>query len=101
MLFLQCSQKGSGCRCFDTGLFVLSTNVHMPVRKPSTVMYRIYKIIESEKYNVDLSCASFHFGEIFNSIDDSYWYYKTYYKGIIDEHAPLKCKTIVITMHHT
>ncbi len=57
-------------------------------------MYRTYKKFDTEKYNYDLLCAPFHVGEIFDSIDDSYWYYETLVKGIVDEHAPMKCKTV-------
>ncbi len=93
-------KRVQGVECFDTGLsdfhhmVLFSTKVHVPARQPRKIIYRTYKKFDAEKYNHDLSCAPFHVGGIFDSIDDSYWYYETLLKGIIDEHAPLKCKTV-------
>ncbi len=55
---------------------------------------RTYKTFDAEIYNYDLSCAPFHADGIFDGIDDSYWYCESLLKGIIDEHAPLKCKIV-------
>ncbi len=55
---------------FDTGLgdfhhmVVFATKVHVPNKKPKKVMYRSYKMFNSDKYEKDLSCAPFHVGEV-------------------------------------
>ena len=57
-------------------------------------MYHSYKRFNADKYEKDLSCAPFHVGEVFDNIDDCYWYYETLLKEIANGNAPLKVKTI-------
>ena len=45
-------------------------------------------------YLHDLECALFHVSHIFTDIVDQYWFYNTMLKDIIDQHAPIKRRTV-------
>ena len=45
-------------------------------------------------FKSDLNCAPFHVSEIFDDIDDMAWFTSTLLNDIIDEHAPIKVKTV-------
>lgn len=89
-----------GVFCYDTGLsdfhrmVLFATKIHVPCRKPKKLMYRSYKNFNEIMYYKDLLSAPFHVGEIFDSIDDSYWFCEQLWTGIMNEHAPLKRKTV-------
>ena len=71
-----------------------STKSKVPVKKKRTIMYRSYRKFEKNAYVHDLSTAPYHVGEVFDDVDDAYWYFETLTKQIIDENAPLKKKVI-------
>ena len=89
-----------GTMCYETGLsdfhkmIIFSTKLHVPNNKPKKVTYRSYKNYNEDDYINDLTTAPFHVGEIFDSVDDSYWFCEYLLKDIIDHHAPLKSKTV-------
>jgi len=89
-----------GVTCFDTGLsdfhrmVLFATKCHNQVRQPQRITYRSYKHFEKNSYIDDINGAPFHVGEIFDSVDDSYWFYNQLMKQIIDDHAPLKTRII-------
>ena len=41
-----------------------------------------------------LSVAPFHVSEIFDEVDEAYWMCSTLLQEIVNEHAPIKQKTI-------
>ena len=41
-----------------------------------------------------MSQAPFHVGNIFDDVDDSLWFCETLMRDVMDEHAPLKTKTL-------
>ena len=86
--------------CYDNNLsdfhriVCFSTKFHVPIKRPHTITYRSYKHFEEEKYLNELSYVPFHVSEIFDNIDDSYWFCSELLKSVIDMHAPIKKRTI-------
>ena len=83
----------------DTGLsdfhnmVCVSTKFHLPKQKGTNISYRSYKSFDRSNYLHDLSVASFHVADIFDVINDSYWFWNTMMRNITNEHAPVKTRT--------
>lgn len=75
-------------------MICLATKCYVPQRKKQCITYRSYKHFDQSKYLDDLSVAPFHVCEIFDNLDDAYWYSTTLLHGIIDEHAPVKYRIV-------
>ena len=70
------------------------TKLHMP-RLPNTqITYRSYKHFNDKNFKNDISNIPFHVIEIFDDMNDQYWAYSHLLTNVLDEHAPLKTKTI-------
>ncbi len=86
--------------CFDNNLsdfhnlVCFSTKFHVPKFNRHAITYRSYKHFNDDKYLYDLSTVPFHVCEIFDSVDDSYWFCSKLLKDVIDEHAPIKKRII-------
>ena len=84
----------------DTGLsdfhnmVCVSTKFHLPKHKETTISYRSYKSFDRSNYLHDLSVAPFHVAEIFDDIDDSYWFWNTMMRDITNVYAPVKTRTL-------
>ena len=66
--------------------------MRVPDRRNKTVIYRSYKHFDESRYLNDLSQAPFHVAEIFDTVDDSYWFYIKMLSVVINEHAPIKSR---------
>ena len=81
--------------CIDTGLsdfhkmICFYTKIHVQHKKRKTIFYRSYKKFNEKEYVKDLYEAPFHVAEIFDSVDDSYWFCQSMIKDVIDKHAPI------------
>ena len=73
--------------CFATKQFVKATG-------PRRITYRSFKHFSEAAYASDADKAPFHVGDIFDNVDDCYWFSMKLLQDIIDEHAPLKQKVI-------
>ena len=94
------SRRLNGCISVDTGLsdfhnmICTATKFYVPEMKSTKITYRSYKSFNEDSFVTDLSTAPYHVGEIFNDIDDTYWFFNALTMKIVDEHAPLKTKQI-------
>jgi hypothetical protein len=57
-------------------------------------MYRSYKKFNDVMFSEELGQAPYHVSEIFEDVNDSYWFCETLTKSIMDEHAPIKNRVI-------
>ncbi len=64
------------------------------VRPKRHIVYRSYKHFNVDAYKQHLSETPFHVAEVFDSIDDSYWFCQTLLQEVINEHAPTKRKIV-------
>ena len=86
--------------CVDTGLsdfhslVCIATKLHIPTLKLKTFQYRSYKTFNNESFLYDLSVIPFHITEIFDDVDDSYWAWNELTMQVVNEHAPIKTKTM-------
>ena len=71
------------------------TKVTVPRTGGSVVTYRSYKRFSDDAFREDIQQAPFHVGEIFDELDDVYWYHAALTTQIINEHAPLKQRKTV------
>ena len=84
----------------DTGLsdfhnmICFSTKLHVKQRKKKIINYRSYKHFEEGSYLKDLSEIPFHVAEVFDSMDDAYWFCDKLVKSVINLHAPLKQRIV-------
>ena len=84
----------------DTGLsdfhhmVCIATRLHVPSRKNKSITYRSYKHFNEGKFNEDISNVPFHVSEIFDDVNDSYWFCDKLLGTIIDVHAPTKKRKI-------
>ena len=85
---------------FDCGLsdchnmVCVSTKLHVPHNHRKVIHYRSYKKFNDDTFNDDLISAPFQVAEIFDSVDDSYWFFSKLLGDIISEHAPVKTKIL-------
>ena len=70
------------------------TRIHMPRQIPTRIIYRSYKKFNDQSFQDDVGHIPFHVTEVFDDIDDQYWAYSKLLGDVLDEHAPLKKKTI-------
>ena len=89
-----------GTFVFDTSLsdfhhmVCFATKIHIPKKSPRIITYRSYKRFDEVKYLRDLHEAPFQVAEIFDSVDDVYWFQQCLMKQIMDENAPIKTKKV-------
>ena len=57
------------------------------------ITVRNYKSIDEDTLLQDISSAPWHVGEIFDSIDDQYFYWSALLNDVLQEHIPLRKKT--------
>ena len=84
----------------DTGLsdfhnlICTATKFDVPKQRATKIMYRSYRKFNNDNFLKDLSIIPYHVCEIFEDIDDSYWLYNELTMEVVNEHAPIKQKTI-------
>ncbi len=84
----------------DTGLSVyhrmvyVVTKNHAPVSQRKQVTYTSIKNQKAKEYIMDLEIAHFHVGEIFNDVNDQYFFFSTMYSNITNQHVPPKTRNI-------
>ena len=72
----------------------VATRLNKPKSEPSKIVYRSFKHFSEEKYLQDLEMVPFHIADVFDDIDDVMWAHNALFANIVNEHAPLKCKSI-------
>ena len=69
------------------------TRLNMPPQEPVQRRYRSYKNFNECAFKSDVNELPFQVGEIFDDIDDQYWFQSTLLRNLIDSHAPIKTST--------
>ena len=72
----------------------VATRMCKPTKAIRQITYRSYKRFNETAYLHDLNCAPLHVSQIFTDVDDQYWFFNTLLKQIMDQHAPIKHKTV-------
>ncbi len=86
--------------CADTGLSDFhslvcnATKIQVPKLKPVTFRCRAYKHFEKDNFLHDVSLIPYHVTCMFDDIDDPYWLWNELTMQVINEHAPLKTRTV-------
>lgn len=71
-----------------------ATKMSVPPKPERIVKYRSYKKFEESEYTKDLSAAPFHVSEVFDDVDDCYWFCEKLITDLINIHAPLKSRKV-------
>ena len=71
-----------------------STKCHVKSRPKRQIVYLSYKRFCKDSYLQDLQVTPFHVGDIFDSVDHSYWFCQTLLRDVIDFHAPIKKRIV-------
>ena len=66
------------------------TKINLPRITPKTIVYRSYKDFDDDAYSKDMSCAPFHVNEIFDDVNDKYWFMSKLCSFVFRKHAPMK-----------
>ena len=71
-----------------------ATKMYAPVIKKRQIVYRSYKHFDENSYTNDLLNIPFHVCEIFDDVEDSYWFCQEMITDIMNTHAPIKQRII-------
>ncbi len=71
-----------------------ATRLKIPPQKPVKIQYRSYKNFNEKEFKIDVGNIPFQVSEIFEDIHDQYWFSSQLLTDVINEHAPLKSRTI-------
>ena len=69
-----------------------SSKLSLPQNNQDKIIYRYYKHFEETLFKNDVAIAPFHVAEIFDDINDQYYFTETLFKDVIELHAPLKSR---------
>ena len=69
--------------------------MHVPRNTNRLIYYWSYKHFDETSFKHDLEIAPFHVGDMFDEVDDTFWFNHTLIQGIVDGHAPIKRKKTV------
>ena len=61
-------------------LIGFSTRLHFPKKSRKESVYRSYRNLDELGYKQDMSVIPYHVGEIFDDIDDQYWFTQNLYR---------------------
>ena len=68
----------------------MATKVSFPRVDKSMITYRSYRKFDDHIFKWDIAHAPFHVAEIFDDLDDKFWFYETLSNQLLNSHAPLK-----------
>jgi len=75
-------------------LVCIAMRLSRPRLEKRTITYRSYKHFNQSAYVHDLSSTPFHIANLFDDVDDQLWAYETLLHEVVNDHAPLKTKTV-------
>ena len=87
----------------DTGisdfhhLVGFSTKLQIPRSDKSMISYRSYKHFDELSFKNYMQTIPYHVGEVFDDIDDSYWFTQKLISSVIDKHTPMKRRKAIKT----
>ena len=58
-------------------LIACNTKMHMPRSTDRPIYYRSYKHLHETSFKHDLEIAPLHDGDIYDEVDDTFWFYHT------------------------
>ncbi len=70
------------------------TKLQIPPAKSHKVTYRSLKYFDENSFKQDVSHIPFQICNIFNDVRDQYWAINWLFTEVLNEHAPLKERTI-------
>jgi len=76
-------------------LIACSTKMHVPRNTNKFIRYRSFKNFDEASFKHDIETAPFHVGDVFEEVDDVFWFNHTMLQGILNSHAPMKQKKSV------
>ena len=71
-------------------LIGFSTKIKIPKKSQREIVYRSYKHFSEAAFKSDVENAPYHVADIFDELDDKYWFHERLLFNITNEHAPLK-----------
>ena len=71
-----------------------STKFNAPRHINKVITYRRYKNFNREQFLCDLASAPFHAAQVFDTVDDAYWFSESLLLDVVNKHAPLKKRVI-------
>ena len=75
-------------------MITVVAKTHLPKLPPKTVTYRSFRTFQKDKYRSDLQQIPFSVCEAFDDPSDALWAQNILIRDVLDQHAPLKTKTV-------
>ena len=75
-----------------------STKLHAPLKINRMIAYRSYIKFDEASFSYDMSVIPHHVGEIFDDVEDSFWFIHKLSMDVMNEHAPIKNVTLTTIM---
>ncbi len=75
-------------------LVCTSSKFHVNAYKSTTFNYRSYKHFNANSFINDISLVPYQVIDIFDDVDDSYWLWNELTLQVVNDHAPIKSRTI-------
>ena len=92
---LFCKPFNTTCGSSDWHNMVGCTvKIKFPKCHPSCITYRDYKNFDESRFRQELEKLPTQVGHAFDNVDDQYWTFTNMYSALLNEHAPLKTKTL-------
>ena len=71
-----------------------STKFNAPRHINKVITYRSYKNFNREQFLCFLASAPFHAAQVFDTVDDAFWFSESLLLDVVNKHAPLKKRVI-------
>jgi len=71
-----------------------ATKAHVTKKVKTTISYRSYTKFDSSMFQRDLALIPFHVSNVFDDVDDSYWFCEQLALNLINEHAPMNTRIL-------
>ena len=72
----------------------VSSRMFAPSQKNRKIVYRSMKHFCNEDFQNDINLIPFHVADIFDDIDDAYWFSEKLFLSTLEKHAPTKTRTV-------
>ncbi len=73
----------------------IASKVTLPPQRNRHIMYRSYKKFDRDRYIKDIDNIPFYVSEVFDCIDDAYWFCNELLRNVVEDHAPIKPRIII------
>lgn len=75
-------------------VIAIATKLKIPKPRNTVIKYRSFKKFNLEDYQRDISFIPFQVMDIFDDIDDKYWFFNCLVSEVVNDHTPIKTRYV-------